>query len=87
MTDVDIRWLQLEVARRARNLAAKAVEIEKEKLKVGRSANFQVRALENDLRSAESQQLGATIGYLNALTVLDVQLGTTLDTWRIVLKD
>lgn len=87
VTDVDIRWRQLEVVRRARQLAARAVEIEKEKLKAGRSANFQVRGLENDLRAAESQQLGATIGYLNALTLLDIQLGTTLDTWRIALKD
>ncbi|KMO15469.1 TolC family protein [Methylobacterium indicum] len=86
-TDIDIRWRQLEVARRARELAARAVEIEKEKLKVGRSANYQVRALENDLRSAENQQLGAAIGYLNALTLLDVQLGTTLDTWHIALRD
>lgn len=86
-TDIDIRWRQLEVARRARDLAARAVEIEKEKLKVGRSANFQVRGLENDLRSAESQQLSAVIGYLNALTLLDVQLGTTLDTWHIALRD
>ncbi|SFF51989.1 TolC family protein [Methylobacterium sp. yr596] len=86
-TDIDIRWRQLEVARRARELAAKAVEIEKEKLKVGRSANFQVRALENDLRASESQQLGAVIGYLNALTLLDVQLGATLDTWHIALQD
>ncbi|MCK1651595.1 TolC family protein [Bradyrhizobium sp. 149] len=87
VTDVDIRWRQLEVARRARQLAAKAVEIEKEKLKAGRSVNFQVRGLENDLRLAESQQLAAMIGYLNALTLLDIQLGTTLDTWRIALKD
>ena len=86
-TDIDIRWRQLEVARRARELSARAVEIEKEKLKVGRSANYQVRSLENDLRSSENQQLSAMIGYLNALTLLDVQLGTTLDTWHIALRD
>ncbi|MGZ7870405.1 TolC family protein (plasmid) [Methylobacterium radiotolerans] len=86
-TDIDIRWRQLEVARRARDLAARAVEIEKEKLKVGRSANFQVRALENDLRASENQQLSAVIGYLNTLTLLDVQLGATLETWHIALRD
>jgi outer membrane protein TolC len=86
-TDLDIRWRQLEASRRVRQLAARAVDIEKEKLKAGRSTNFQVRGLENDLRSAESQQLDAIIGYLNALTLLDTQLGTTLETWRIALKD
>ncbi|TDN07438.1 transporter, partial [Lactobacillus crispatus] len=87
VTDIDIRWRQLEGARRARELAARSVDIEKEKLKVGRPANFQVRSLENDLRAAESQQLSAVIGYLNALTLLDLQLGTTLAAWRIDLKD
>lgn len=86
-TEIDIRWRQLEGSRRARDLAARAVEIEKEKLKVGRSANFQVRSLENDLRASESQQLNAVIGYLNALTLLDVQLGTTLETWHIALRE
>lgn len=87
LTDIDIRWRQLESARRARDLTQRAVDIEKEKLKVGRSSNFQVRALENDLRSVESQQLSAMIGYLNALTILDMQLGTTLSTWQITLAD
>ncbi|WP_316189754.1 TolC family protein [Bradyrhizobium sp. SZCCHNS1054] len=87
VTEVRIRWHQLEAARRTRELAARAVDIENEKLKVGRSSNFQVRLLENDLRSAESLLLSTTLGYLNSLTVLDLQLGTTLATWRIALTD
>jgi outer membrane protein TolC len=87
VTDIDIRWRQLAAARRAKEFASRAVDIEKEKLKVGRSSNFQVRSMETDLRSAESQQLSAMIGYLNALTTLDLQLGTTLATWRIELKE
>lgn len=87
VTEVNIRWRQLEAARRAKEFAARAVDIEKEKLSVGRSSNFQVRLMENDLRSAENQQLSAMIGYLNALTLLDLQLGTTLSTWRIELRD
>ena len=86
-SDIAIRWRQLEGARRARDLAARSVEIEREKLKAGRSANYQVRALEAYLRAAESQQLDARIGYLNALTLLDLQLGTTLETWHIALRD
>lgn len=86
-SDVAIRWRQLEGARRARDLAARAVEIEREKLKAGRSANYQVRALETYLRSADIQLLDAVIGYLNTLTLLDLQLGTTLDTWHVALRD
>lgn len=87
VTDIKIRWHQLEAARRTRELAARAVDIEREKLKAGRSSNFQVRQLENDLRSAESQLLSTTLSYLNTLTLLDIQLGTTLATWRIALTD
>ncbi|WP_156375647.1 hypothetical protein [Methylobacterium sp. Leaf125] len=41
----------------------------------------------NDLRASESQQLGALIGYLNALTLLDVRLAATLDTSHLALQD
>lgn len=84
---IDLRWRELEIARRARTLASQAVDIEKQKLNVGRSSNFQVQTLEAAFRAAESQQLNATIDYLNALSALDQQLGTTLDTWKIALTD
>lgn len=85
--EVSLLWQQLSVAERSRDLAARAIDIEKMKLNAGRSSTFQVRSLEDSLRSAENQLLAARIGYLNALTRLDLQLGTTLDTWRIALKD
>jgi outer membrane protein TolC len=84
---VDIAWQQLQGAGRAQQLAQRAVEIEKEKLKAGRSSNLQVRSLESDLRSAEETKLSAIITYLNAQTALDLNLGTTLKTWRISLRD
>lgn len=86
-TEVNLLWQQLAIAERSRDLAAHAIEIEKIKLNTGRSTTFQVRSLEDNLRSAENQLLAARIGYLNALTRLDLQLGTTLDTWKIALKD
>ncbi len=85
--NVNTRWRQLELARKARDLAARKLEVENEKLKFGRSSNFQVLSFENDLRNAENARLGAQISYLNALTILDQQLGMTLDTWRISLED
>jgi outer membrane protein TolC len=86
VSDVELSWQQVEMGRRARDRATKAVEKEKEKLKVGRSTNIQVRSLENDLRSAEMQQLNVIIRYLNAVSTLDLQLGTALDTWKIEIK-
>lgn len=87
VTEVDIAWQQLEGARRAQELAQRALEIEKDKLKAGRSSNFEVRSLESDLRAADEQKLAAIITYLDALTTLDLNLGTTLETWRITLRD
>jgi outer membrane protein TolC len=85
--NVDGKWRQYEIARRARDLSARKVEIEREKLRLGRSSNFQVLSYETDLRRSESTQLNAMIDYLNALTILDQQVGTTLDTWQISLDD
>jgi outer membrane protein TolC len=84
---IDLQWRQLEVAKRALGYAATAVDIEKQKLNVGKSSNFQVQSLEANYRQAESQKLNAEIGYLNALTNFDLELGTTLDTWKISLRD
>jgi len=87
VAEADIAWQQLEAGRRAQQLAQKAVEIEKDKLRAGRSSNFQVRSLQSDLRSADEQKLNAIITYLNALTTLDLGVGTTLKTWQITLRD
>lgn len=85
--NVEASWLQLEAARRARTLAAQALEIQREKLKAGRSSNFEVLSFQADLRAADAQELSASISYLNSLTALDQQIGSTLDTWRINLND
>lgn len=84
---VESTWRQLEAARRARALSAQALEIAREKLKAGRASNFEVLSMQADLRAADIQDLTASVAYLNALTLLDQQLGSTLDTWRIALND
>lgn len=84
---VELSWRRLEAARLARDLAARALDMEREKLKAGRASNFELLTFETNLRLAETQALTAAIGYLNALTSLDQQLGATLDTWKINLDD
>ena len=86
-SEVTVLWQQIGVAQKSLELARQAVDIEKLKLNAGRSTTFQVQSLETNLRNAEVQLLGARIGYLNALTRLDLQLGTTLDTWQIALQE
>lgn len=84
---VELTWRQVEAARAARDLAAKTVELEHERQQAGRASNFEVLSFQADLRAAETQALGASIAYLNALTTLDEQLGATLDTWKVSLND
>ena len=85
--DLDTRWRQYQISQRARDLSQRKLEIEREKLQAGRSSNFQVLSFEADLRNAESARLNALIAYLNAQSVLDRTLGTTLKSWDIDLND
>ena len=84
-TELSLR--QVELARKAREFVERKTEIEREKLSLGVSTNFQLVSFENDLVAAENNELDATIAYLNALTELDQTLGTTLDTWGIDVED
>jgi len=85
--DIEMKLKQVTLARQARKLSVQKLDIEKEKLKVGRSTNFQLVTFQNDLVSTQSSELNAAIAYLNALTSLDKSLGTTLETWKIELKE
>lgn len=85
--NIGTRWRQYTIAQRALDLSRRKLEIEREKLTVGRSSNFQVLSFENDLRNAEHARLNALISYLNAQAELDQTLGTTLQSWDIVLND
>ena len=81
--DVKVRFRRTELARQARALAERKLEIERIKLNSGLSTNFRLVTFEDDLVRSENNEIGAVIGYLNALTELDRTRGTTLDTWRI----
>jgi outer membrane protein TolC len=80
---VEAAWLQVEAARRSRDLSVRAVDIARDKLAAGRSSNFEVLSLQDALRAAEIQQLSSIISYLDALTSFDLQIGATLESWKI----
>lgn len=81
--NVQTRWRQFELSKKARELTVLKLNAENEKLKAGRSSNFQILTFEGDLSNAENAQINAQIAYLNALTDLDDRMGKTLDIWRI----
>jgi outer membrane protein TolC len=85
--NVQTRWRQLELSKKACDLSLLKLKAEKDKLQVGRSSNFQVLSFENDLRNAENARVNALIAYLNALTELDERMGTTLNNWGVPIVE
>lgn len=85
--DMSTRWRQYEIAQRVQQLSQRKLDIERDKLQLGRSSNFQVLSFEDDLRQSKNAMLNAQIAYLNAQTELDERLGMTLQSWEIALND
>lgn len=78
---------QIELATKARQLSEQKLAVEQEKLRAGRSSNFQIVTYQDDLRNAKISELSAKIAYLNALSDLDIFMGTMTGTWGIDLND
>lgn len=87
LNDLNTRWKEYEIAARAVKLARQTLSVEHEKLRSGRSSNFQIISFENQLREMESTQQGSRIAYHNALTRFELILGMTLESWEIALND
>lgn len=87
LRDAEMKMRQVKLARQARVLSEKKVDVETEKLKVGRSSNFQLVSFQNDLVNSQNNELNSIIDYLNALTTIDRTLGITLDRWGVALVD
>jgi outer membrane protein TolC len=81
--DVHARWRQIQLGVNAAALSRRKLEIEQEKLRAGRSSNFQLLSYQGDLRQADNAVLNARIAYLNAVTELEFQQGSLLDRWQI----
>ena len=81
--DVEVHLRRTVLARQARELAERKLEIERLKLNAGLSSNFRLVRFEDDLVRSQSSEVSAVHAYLNALTALDRAQGTTLDTWDI----
>lgn len=85
--DIGMQWKQVELSQKARALSQQQLDVELEKLKNGKSNNFQVVTYQDRLIAAKYDENRKKIAYLNALTDLDMFLGTTLEHWGIDLKN
>lgn len=84
---IELSLKRVEVAAVARELAERKLDIERGRLQAGRTTNFAIITFQNDLLSARLNEIGAQIAYLNALTLLEQALGTTLAAWGIRIQD
>lgn len=86
LRDIDVNYRSYILSKKGRELAEKKLAIEQEKLKLGRTTNFQLVSFQNDVRNQRTTELQALITYLNSLTALDQSLGIILNRWNIAVK-
>jgi outer membrane protein TolC len=86
LRDIDANYKSYVLAKKGRELAEKKLAIEQEKLKVGRSTNFQLVSFQNDVTNQRTTELQSLITYLNSVTALDQSLGVVLNRWDITVK-
>ncbi|MBM4271122.1 MAG: TolC family protein [Deltaproteobacteria bacterium] len=86
LRDVDVNYRSYILARQGRELSERKLSIEQEKLRLGRTTNFQVVSFQNDVRNQRTAELQALMTYFNSLTALDQSLGVTLDRWNVAVK-
>jgi outer membrane protein TolC len=85
--DIGMKWKQIELSQKTRELSRKQLDVELEKFKNNKSNNFQVVTYQDRLIEAEHDENSKKIAYLDALTELDMYLGTTLEHWGIDLEN
>ena len=83
----EISRRQIDLSRQGRELAQKNVDVQTEKLKAGRTTNFELLSYQNALVNAQNGEVNAIISYLNDLTALEATLGIVLDRWGVTLVE
>ncbi len=81
--NVNLQIRQLDLTKRARELAEQALRVEIEKLRVGRSTGVNVVQLQTALTEAQLDELTAKVAYLLARSTLDRETATTLSRWNL----
>jgi len=76
---VDTNYKRVQARKIARELAAKKLEAEEEKLKVGLTTNYFVLQYQRDLANAQSLELKAIIDYNLSMARLNRALGISLE--------
>jgi outer membrane protein TolC len=86
VNDVQRSLRQIELAQKSRELALQKYKIERVRLELGRSTNFQVLSYQRDLTAARDQEHQAIATYLKSLARLDEVVGQALSTWNVKVQ-
>lgn len=84
--NVKMRLKFIGLSKRNTELKKAQLKNESVKLMAGRSTNFQVVTYQDQLVSAQQDEVANIISYLQALLDLDQILGTTMDTWKVEFR-
>ena len=87
IANINSQAKQVTLAKHALILQKKNQRSLTEKLKFGLVSTFEVTAKQQDLNTARQMLIQAKINYLNNLTQLYADMGTTLDIWSMQLRE
>jgi len=83
LRDINSALEQIASAKRSTELAQRRLEIATERFRRGRDGDlFQVISLQNDVVTAQNEEVNAKISFLDAAARLDQATGATLETWQ-----
>jgi outer membrane protein TolC len=88
LQDIELNFKQVELTRRATELADLQLRNQVDKIKLGLpgATLLDLVQFQSELNTAKNRELNAKIEYLNALTKLEKSLGITLDILGITLE-
>ncbi|MGL5083049.1 MAG: TolC family protein [Microcoleaceae cyanobacterium] len=86
--EVNDSFKRVQLAQRVTELAEQELRNEEEKLRLGveNTSSIDLVRFRDDLGRSRNEELNARIEYLNALTNLNQEVGTTLETWEITIE-
>ena len=84
--DVEMKLKQVGLAEQSSKLSEQKLSVETEKMKAGRSSNFQLVTFQNDLVNAQNNEINAIINYLNSVATLEKTIGITLEKWGVKIE-
>jgi outer membrane protein len=78
----------ITATRQAREAAERRLEVATVRFKRGRGADiFQILSLQNDVMTAQNNEVNAKIDFLDALARLDQTIAVTLENWNVQVSD